>query len=252
MIIEAGAAPQEARAARAGRDLARTASHVHAVGGPVVFSQRLVASILEKYNLCLFMVMNTDGIAFDLAPGKIVRVRGNWRVGTNGASRSFTSYFSVPNPSGAKAENVKLDVAVKDLIGNFFSKLVTVQSDGFAWTRCVIQPDVTNPLVYASVFDLLPGKLAGNVPSDMEYVVNIIVEKTSQSRNLVLPGVTEKFTDNDFVSKLKADIEAAEGLFVNGVKIGDTVLNYMRLGRANKPERVRGASFQGFRKKKKP
>ena len=201
------------------------------------------------------MVMNYSNQAVSFEMGKTLRLRSSWSVGTQGISKTFTSFFEVqglsstPPGKGSTVIDIPFESVVEDLRKNFYEKLALIQSDSFRWKRLVLQPDATTTHLFSAILNPIGGKLTGGIPSDMEFIVNVLIDQRSQSRNLVLPGVSSSITDTGNLHD--GALEATEKVFVEGFEVGGKLrLAYQRVAPNDSPRLVRGASCVGFRQRK--
>ena len=199
------------------------------------------------------MVMNYENSNLKFSHEKYARVRFSWVPSAGGSSRIFQMDFKVFSSSAAE-ESMSLETFVTKLNTDVLDKFATIQSTSFRWIRCTIQPDVGDTVLHPVVLEPKFGRLATSEPKGKEFIINLILAGASQSRNLVLPGVSEELSLK-FASYSNA-LKDIETLFAKGLEFESSTkakltFSYARLAPNDKPSTVLGASAIGFRTKSK-
>ena len=191
--------------------------------------------------------MNYNSLKISFENKAVARIKSSWTAGTSGRAQIFQADYQVET-TGATID-VDYEIFINEYINKFYSKLSAIQADDFRWTRCLLRPNLTSVLVHPAVFSPIHGKVKGSPPSDLEFVVNIIIAQQLQSRNLIIPGVSSSIrrSDNNLASAFK-EIEEA---FTSTLTIDKVSLTYMRAGESQTFDRVVGTSVVGFRNRRR-
>ena len=163
------------------------------------------------------MTMNFGNVDVGFERSKIAAIKLNWTQGTDVKSRTYTNYFQLSDAKGNLTKGpkiqIKLEHVVKEIRKCLIDPLIDIQSHNFRWTRCSIQPDLEQDKVYSALITPVPGLSKADIPIDLEFVVNVVLAYTSQSRNLIIPGVAEAYTE--IYKLLPTDSAKIEGIFTD-------------------------------------
>ena len=190
--------------------------------------------------------MNYGNETIELKKDKFLRIRASYTMVKDQPSRSFQFDYQIA--TSKPVVQMTLESFITLFSDNVLAKFAPVQDKRFKWIRCTVQPDLTAPNVKPVVFPPKVGDVEEPTPDKEDFIVNLILSNTSQSRNVVIPGVSRDVDAN--YSTYAKSLTALENVFCQGFGDTDVTFSYMRLGPDNSASSVRGASAVGFRPKK--